>query len=161
MTLGAALAALILYPFAITLPVMRIERFGHAHDASIWTGSVGLLREGEWFVGAVVLVCSVLLPLFKLGGLVAITLGGWLHKRHRAITYRIIEWTGRWGMLDILLISALVAWVKLGDLMEIQAGPGALVFTLCVLLSLLASAWFDPHALWEEQDSLEGAGAVT
>ena len=148
---AAALAALILYPFAISMPIMRLERFGNFTEASIWTGSVGMLERGEVFVGAVVLVCSVVIPFLKLAGLLAITIGRrQLSKRHRARTYRMIEWAGRWGMLDVLLIAVVVAWIKIGDLVEVSAGPAALAFTVCVLLSLLASAWFDPHALWEE-----------
>ena len=153
-TAGAALAALILYPFAITLPIMSLERFGHSSDASIWTGSVGLLAKGEIFVGAVVLLCSVALPLLKLSGLLALTLGRRRFSRgSRARMYRWIEWTGRWGMLDVLLVAVVVAWIKIGDLVEVRPGPAALAFTLCVLLSLLAGAWFDPHALWDEDDS--------
>lgn len=148
---AAALAALILYPFAISMPIMRLERFGNYKDASIWTGSVGMLEKGELFVGTVVLVCSVIIPLLKLIGLLSITIGRRrLTHRHRAFTYRVIEWTGRWGMLDVLLIAVVVAWIKIGDLVEVSAGPAALAFTVCVLMSLLASAWFDPHALWEE-----------
>lgn len=150
-TFAAALAALVLYPLAISLPIMRLEQFGHVTEASIWTGSVGLLMRGELFVGGVVLLCSVVLPLLKLTGLLAITGGrGFMSHGHRAATYRLIERAGRWGMLDVLLIAVVVAWIKIGDLVEVEAGPAALVFTICVLASLVASASFDPHALWED-----------
>lgn len=151
-TFAAALAALLLYPLAISLPIMRLEQFGHVTEASIWTGSVGLLERGELFVGGVVLLASVVLPLLKLTGLLAITGGrGFLSHGHRAATYRLIEWTGRWGMLDVLLIAVVVAWIKIGDLVEVKAGPAAFLFTTCVLASLVASASFDPHALWEDK----------
>jgi paraquat-inducible protein A len=149
---AAALAALVLYPVAISLPIMRLERFGHSTEASVWTGSVGLLRQGEVAVGAIVLVCSVLVPLGKLGGLLAITgLRARLSRRQRARAFRWIELSGRWGMLDVLLIAVVVAWLKVGDLVSVEPGPAAFAFTVCVLLSLLASAWFDPHALWDER----------
>lgn len=152
LTAALAAAALILYPLAISLPVMRVERFGHVTQASIWSGSLSLLRQGQWFVGSVVLGCSIILPAFKLMGLLAVTLGPRvLSRRHRASTYRWIEWTGRWGMLDVLLIALMVAWLKVGDLLEVTPGPGALTFTLVVLLSLAASAVFDPHGLWTEE----------
>ena len=151
MVLGAALAALILYPLAIGLPIMSLEKFGHHTDASIWSGSVGLLREGEYLVGGVVLLCSVVLPLAKLLGLILIVCGTGLRERHRALTYHWVEMAGRWGMLDVLLIAVVVAWLKVGDLVEVHASEGALIFTTCVSLSLLASAWFDPHALWESE----------
>ena len=57
-------------------------------------------------------------------------------------------------MLDVLLIAVLVAWIKIGDLVEVTAGPAAIAFTACVVLSLLASAWFDPHFLWDEPEPL-------
>ena len=149
---AAALAGLVLYPLAVTLPVLSLERLGHSREASVWSGSVGLLREGEVAVGLVVFVCSIVLPLLKLLGLLVITSGlAPLGARRRAATWRLIEWTGRWGMLDVLLIAVTVAWVKLGDLVEVEPGPGALLFLATVLMSLLAAAWFDPHALWEAE----------
>lgn len=152
---AAALAALILYPFALSLPIMRIERFGHLKDSSIWAGAIELLSRGSWFVGTVVVLCSVVIPLLKLAGLLSITLGArHLGRKHRAATYRWIEWTGRWGMLDVLLIAVVVAWVKIGDMVEVSPGPAALTFTLVVLLSLLASAQFDPHAVWQDDPQL-------
>ena len=151
-TFHLALAALILYPLSISLPIMRIERFGNLSEASIWTGSVGLLRQGEVLVGGVVLVCSVLIPLAKLTGLLFITSGSpFVTRRRRMHTYRWIEWTGRFGMLDVLLIAIVVAWIKFGDLLEVTPGPAALTFASVVLLSLFASASFDPHALWESE----------
>lgn len=148
---AAALAGLLLYPFAVGLPIMTIERFGHSRATSIWTGTWELLAHGEWFVGLVVFTCSLVVPLLKLLGLLGITaFGHVLSRRWRAATYRLIEWTGRWGMLDVLLISVVVAWVKVGDLVTVTPGPAAVTFTLVVLLSLVASAWFDPHAIWDE-----------
>ncbi len=153
-TLALALAALALYPLAISAPIMTFARFGHRSETSIWSGTLSLLEHGQVFVGLVVFVCSVVLPLGKLGGLVAITLGGGRrYRRHRASTYRWIEWTGRWGMLDVLLLALLVAFVKVGDLIEVTPGPAAVTFTLVVALSLAASASFDPHALWEEESA--------
>ena len=146
----AALAALALYPLAVGLPIMRLERFGHVTDASIWSGSLGLLREGELFVGGIVLLCSVVLPLVKLLGLAILCTSERVSSRHRAIFYRAIETAGRWGMLDVLLVAVVVAWVKVGDLVEVTTGPAALAFTFCVLLSLVASARFDPHSIWVE-----------
>ena len=150
LTVACALSALILFPLAVGLPIMTIERFGHATEQSLITGTAALLAGGQLFVGGVVFVCSIVLPLGKLIGLIVITADGLLSQRHRAATYRIIEWTGRWGMLDVLLLALLVAFVKIGDLVDVAPGPAALAFTLVVGLSLIASAAFDPHALWEE-----------
>jgi len=148
-TAAIASAAILLYPFAVSLPILTVERFGHTSAASILEGVARLLGSGQWLVGAVVLLCSIVFPLGKLISLLVLSLGG-LHlaERHRAVTYRIVEWTGRWGMLDVLLVAILVAVLKLGDVVAVTAGPAALAFAVVVLLSLGASARFDPHSLW-------------
>lgn len=146
-----ALSALVLYPVAILLPIMRVETFGASTAASVWSGGVALLSDGQIAVGLVVLLCSVVLPLGKLAALLVLaTSGRRLASRARASTWHVVEFTGRWGMLDVLLVAILVAALKLGDTLDLQAGPGALAFTACVLLNLCASASFDPHALWDD-----------
>ena len=50
-----------------------------------------------------------------------------------------------------LLAAVLVALVKLGKLMTVTPGPGALAFTAMAVLSLVASATFDPRCLWQDQ----------
>lgn len=148
---AAALSALLLYPLGVGLPVLEIERFGHRRASSILGGIEALLADGQLLVGGVVLLCSVLLPLLKLGGLLVLCR---FAERlppagARARLWRAIEFVGRWGMLDVLLVALLVATLKLGDLVDVNAGEGLIAFLGMVLASLLASALFDPHALWD------------
>lgn len=150
-TAAVSLAALILYPLAVTLPILRVSKLGQQHETGILEGTARLLEDGQLAVGLVVLVCSVLLPLMKLVSLLLLSSGvAFLGLRHRAFTYQVVEWTGRFGMLDVLLVAILVAVLKLGDVVTVSAGPGVLAFAACVLLSLAASALFDPHDLWEQ-----------
>ncbi|MBO6739565.1 MAG: paraquat-inducible protein A [Phycisphaerales bacterium] len=146
-----AVAALLLYPLALWLPVMQIERLGHESHASIWSGTVALLAEGHLFVGLAVLLFSVVAPIGKLALIFGLCVGqGLIARQDQARAYRLIEIIGRWGMVDVLLVAILVAVVKLGDLVEVTPGPGVMIFGVVVILSLLASAAFDPHAIWEE-----------
>ena len=151
-TAAIALAALILYPFAVSLPIIHVQEFGHRNASSILEGTASLLRSGHLVAGLIVLVCSVILPPGKLLALLVLSVGGLgLRRRHRAWTYRIVEWTGRWGMLDVLLVALLVAILKLGDMVEVTAGPAALAFVTCVVLSLVATATFEPRLLWKTE----------
>jgi len=150
-TAAVALAALIFYIPAILLPMLRVERMGHTHESSLIAGVVTLLSDGHLLVGLVVLVFSVILPPVKLMILLMLSVGGMgLRQHHRAQTFHVVEFIGRWGMLDVMLVAVLVAFVKLGDLVDIHPGPGVVAFTTCVVLSLLASACFDPHCIWEK-----------
>lgn len=138
-----------MYPLAVVLPIMTVERLGNASAASVWSGTVGLLAEGHYAVGVTVLVFSILAPLGKLSALLVLSTGLSLRREHRAATFHAVEFVGRWGMLDVLLVAVVVAAVKLGDLVTVTPGPGVVVFGGVVVLSLLASMSFDPHGLWE------------
>ena len=151
---ACALSALMAYPLGIALPVMKVSQLGHAQASSIWSGSLALLAHGDWLVGGAVFVCSVVLPLAKLMGILAVA---WFPTRigdgpARARLLRIIEWVGRWGTLDVLLVALLVATLKLGDLVKVSPGPGLSAFAFTVALSLIASGLFDPHAHWNEYE---------
>lgn len=152
-----ALTALIIYPLALFTPVMTIERLGHTAEASIWQGTVSLLAEGHLAVGLAVLCFSIVAPVAKLAAIFTLTTGVSMHARHRARTYRFVEWIGRWGMVDVLLVAILVAAVKLGDLVEVTPGVGVAAFGAVVILSILASAAFDPHQIWRAEPARETA----
>lgn len=148
--LAAALGGLILYLPAILLPILEIEKLGHHHATSLLGGTLDLIWHGSFFVGFVVLLFSIVLPLLKLLALLELSYIGLTHRHHRACTYRIVEWTGRWSMMDVLLLALLVTLVKLGDIVSFQLGPAVIAFVMCVVMSMIASIMFDPHAIWEE-----------
>ena len=108
-----------------------------------------LLRHGDWFVGTLVLVFSVVFPLTKIVLLLELSLLGLLGRRHKALTYRIMEHAGRWSMMDVMLLAWLVMLVKLGTLVQFHFGPAVIAFVGCVAMSMLASLCFDPHSIWE------------
>ncbi|MFN7021746.1 MAG: paraquat-inducible protein A [Phycisphaerales bacterium] len=147
-----ALAALILYPAAMSLPILELRKLGHARETTIWTGTVQLFTSGHAVIGSIVFACSIVIPLAKIGGIFTLCLAAGrddlLHRRHQARTYGAIDWLGRWGMIDVLLVAILVAAVKLGDWVDVHPGPGVVAFAAVVLLSMLASLTFDPRAIW-------------
>ena len=150
---AAAVGGLILYFPAILLPILEIEKLGHHHASSLLGGTIDLIWHGNFFVGTVVLVFSIVLPLIKLLALLELSYIGSTHRKHRAWTYRVVEWTGRWSMMDVLLLALLVTLVKLGDLVAFQLGPAVIAFVMCVVMSMIASVMFDPHAIWEDGET--------
>ncbi len=150
-TAAAATGALILFFPAVLLPVLEIEKLGHRHESSILVGTVELLAAGNIFVGVVVLVFSIVFPLAKLVLLLELSILGVFGRKHRALTYRIMEHAGKWSMMDVLLLAFMVMLVKLGALVEFSFGPAVIAFTLCVVMSMVASISFDPHVIWERE----------
>jgi paraquat-inducible protein A len=54
-------------------------------------------------------------------------------------------------MLDVFLLAALVGLVQLGQIATVLPGPGLIAFAAVVVLTLLATASFDPKMIWQER----------
>lgn len=141
-----ALAALVLYPAAITLPVIELNKLGHIRAVTIWSGAVELISGGQAAVGILIFVCSIVIPVLKIIGIISLDSERlWPSAKARHSVHRAIDWIGRWSMLDVLLIALLVAAIKLGNWATLHAGPGVGIFAALVVLSMLASAFFHPR----------------
>lgn len=155
-TAAFSLAALILYVPANIYPVLRMNLYGAYSESTVWDGCVSLFQHGQWLVAVIVFLASILIPLFKLLGLfylVATTrLGSSRPRAERAWIHKTIDVIGPWAMLDVFLLAVLVALVKLEQLATILPGRGLLAFTAMVVLTILASASFDPKRIWAQQD---------
>lgn len=150
LTAAAALGAFILFWPAVLLPILEIERLGLRHESSLISGIFDMFRHGEWFVGTIIFLFSIVFPLLKIVLLLDLSLMRLTHRRHRAFTYRLMENTGRWSMMDVMLLAFLVMLIKLGGVVEFHIGPAVIAFAGCVVLSLVASVSFNPHQIWED-----------
>jgi paraquat-inducible protein A len=152
-TAAFAAAALILYVPANVYPILRMHFYGAYSESTVWDGVVGLAQHNQWFVAAVVFLASIVIPLLKLATLLflVLTAAFGLGRRLRARTriYRLVDVIGPWAMLDVFLLAVLVALVKLGSIATILPGPGLVAFASMVVLTMLASASFDPKLIWQ------------
>ena len=152
-TLALVIAGFVLYLPANVLPVLSIERFGHDQPNTILGGVDELVAAGLWPLAIIVFSASILVPLLKLFGLslmLAMT-----HRRSRrwlvgrAMLYRFIDFIGRWSSIDLFMISILVALVQFGALTRVRPEGGAVAFAAVVVLTMFASASFDPRIMWD------------
>jgi len=101
-------------------------------------------------------------PLLKLAGLFYLAASTQLYgarwRRQRTWIYRFIEVIGPWAMLDVFLLAVLVALVRLGQLATILPGRGLLAFTCVVVLTMFASAAFDPRLIWKAKERSHDSG---
>ncbi|HMN69892.1 MAG TPA: paraquat-inducible protein A, partial [Bdellovibrionales bacterium] len=153
-SLAFALTALILYVPANLFPFMTIELYGSRNSSTIWQGILTLVEKGSFFIAIVVFLASILIPAVKLVILfyLGATAGNGKHARSKTYMYHAVEAIGRWSMLDIFLLAVLVAIMKLGPWTTVRPEPGALMFLLVVIFTMLSSAYFDPQLIWENHD---------
>lgn len=155
LTAALALAALVLYVPANLYPIMRMHFHGAYTESTVWDGVVKLADMDQWFVAIVVFLASIVVPVMKLSGLlylvVTIRFGIGRRLRDRTRIYRFIDVIGPWAMLDVFLLAALVGLVQLGQLATVLPGPGLIAFSAVVVLTMLATASFDPRAIWRER----------
>jgi paraquat-inducible protein A len=150
-----SLAALILYVPANIFPIMKMYMYGAYSESTVWDGVVLLMNHDQWGVAAIVFMASMVIPLVKLAGLFSLVVTsrmGWGRRlRSRTQLYKFIDAIGPWAMLDVFLLAVLVALVKLNSMAKVLPGPGLVAFTAMVVLTMLASAAFDPKQIWERR----------
>ena len=153
-TVALLITAALLYIPANVLPIMTTEQLGRAIDSTILGGVVLLVHHGSYPVAAVIFIASVLVPL---GKLVALSWLCWsVARRHatshreRTILYRATEFIGKWSMVDVFVVTILVALIHLGGVLRITPGAAALAFAGVVIVTMLAAESFDPRLIWDQ-----------
>jgi paraquat-inducible protein A len=152
------LAAAILYIPANLMPVMYTHSlFGGLEDDTIISGVVYFWTSGSPALAAIIFIASIVVPVLKLAALSLLAITAQRRSRwqplQRTQLYRIVEFIGRWSMLDIFVITLTVALVRFQTLAVITAGPGAMAFCAVVVLTMLASMQFDPRLIWDPIDT--------
>jgi len=147
------LAASICYVPANLYPVMTLVNLGRSDPQTILGGALYLLLHGMWPLALIVFTASVVVPLAKIVVLawliVATRRGSRWRLRDRTFLYRVTEGIGRWSMVDIYVVTILVALVHLGNLATVDAGLGAVFFAAVVVLTMLAAEAYDPRLAWD------------
>ncbi len=152
-TWALLIAALIFYIPANVLPITITTSLGSRQSDTILSGVIYFLLHGSPEIALVIFTASIFIPLLKLVVmaylLVSVQRRSRWRPRDRTQLYRIVEAIGRWSMVDIYVVTILVALVKLGVFADIEAGPAALYFASVVVISMLAAQSFDPRLIWD------------
>ena len=152
-TWALVIAAAICYIPANLLPVMTVTSFGKPASDTIFSGVAYFITHGDWPLALVIFTASIFVPLMKISILIFLLIS--VHRRsswrpvERTRMYRLTELIGRWSMVDVYVITILVALVRLGNLATIEASPGAVFFGAVVVITILAAESFDPRIIWD------------
>ena len=147
------LAAAALYIPANVLPVMTTRTIFDDENDTIMSGVLVLLESGSWPIAVLVFIASIVVPLLKILALGVLVFSAWRRSARRRLQrsqlFRMVEFIGRWSMLDIYAISLLATLVQVQSFASIIVGWGAWAFGAVVVLTLLAARTFDERLLWD------------
>jgi paraquat-inducible protein A len=149
-------AATLFYIPANVLPVTHTTYLGSTQSDTILSGVAYFITSGSWHIALIIFVASIVVPALKILSLVFLLVSvrrrsTW-RPEERTRLYHITELIGRWSMVDVYVVTVMVALLKLGALASIDAGVGIGFFGAVVVLTMFAANSFDPRLIWDAME---------
>ncbi|MCG6200443.1 paraquat-inducible protein A [Psychromonas antarctica] len=136
-------------------PITYLLKNSTLYPDTIFSGILSLVDSGMPGIALIVFVASIVVPLLKIIALAVIAFSvqnEWnLDPKKQLIAFYLIDWIGKWSVLDLFVISIMVAVFDKGHLLSIYPGLAATSFTLVVIATLSAANSFDTRLIWDAQ----------
>lgn len=147
------LAGVMAYIPANLYPMLQTRTLFNTQEDTIVAGAIELATHGAVGIAIVILVASVLIPLGKFFAIayLALSVGrsATLPPRRRHVLYEVVEYIGRWSMIDVFVVAILSSLVQLNVVASIKPGAAALAFALSVIFTMLSAQAFDSRLIWD------------
>jgi len=163
-TWAYVIAAAICYIPANVLPVLTTTTAAGSESDTILQGVVLLWSPTGWPLSLIVLFASIMIPSAKILALgyllITAQRGSSANNEPRIRLYRMVDFIGRWSMVDVFVDTFTAALIQLQPLMSVEPGPGLIFFAAVVVFTMLGVESFDPRLIWDamslnESDSKE------
>jgi paraquat-inducible protein A len=158
-TWALLIAAAVCYIPANLLPVLTTTTAAGAVSDTILEGVVLLWSPTGWPLSLIVLIASIMIPIGKIVALayllVTVQRGSIENNKQRVRLYRMVEFIGRWSMVDVFVDTFTASLVQLQPLMAVEPSAGLVFFAAVVVLTMLAAESFDPRLIWDPASSRE------
>lgn len=155
-TWALVLAAILFYIPANALPVTHTTYLGSTQSDTILSGVYYFMTSGSWHIALIIFVASIVVPALKILALAFLLVSVRRHSdwrpEERTRLYHMTELIGRWSMVDVYVVSVMVALLKLGALANVDAGVGIVFFGAVVVITMLAANSFDPRLIWDAME---------
>lgn len=150
--LALYLAASVFFAIANAFPIIAVEVAGDTVYATLVGAAQALHAEHMNIVALVVIATTVLVPMIELFcTTILLVLVKLQHSSPAlALLFRVREALRPWSMVEIFVLGALVAIVRLGNIASVVLGIGIWSLAVFIALSAAASYAFDPLELWSE-----------
>jgi paraquat-inducible protein A len=146
-------AGVVCYIPANLYPMLSTQTLIGSTENTIVGGAIELIQHGAAGVALIVLVASVGIPIGKFIAIayLALNLGNAapLQAHRRQQLYEVVEFIGRWSMIDVFVVAILSSLVQLNFVATIHPGPAALTFALSVIFTMLSAKSFDARMIWD------------
>lgn len=148
-SLAFTLTAVILAVPAAEFPLVTVRKFGAERSSYLWSSVTALWQNGMPVVSVWVALCGIMVPLALLATLFAAAAsaradGG----EHPSLPWlRIARALQRWAMPEVQVLAVLVAFVKIGALVDVE--PGAGLWFYAAMACALLVAWRSAGPLQE------------
>ncbi len=150
------IAGVICYIPANLNPMLITQTLVSSSQSTIVGGAVDLLHHGAVGVALIILVASVLIPVGKFLAIaylaISVRRGTSVSAERRQHMYEIVEFIGRWSMIDVFVVAILSSLVQLSVVASIHPGSAALTFALSVIFTMLSAQAFDTRLFWDTND---------
>ena len=147
------IAGMIAYIPANVYPMLLTSTLIERSESTIIGGVVELFEYGSWGIALIVFVASVVIPVGKFIAIMYLAISVQRgsrdnqHGRHKA--YEVVEFIGRWSMIDVFVVAILSALVQLDTIATINPGIAAVSFALSVIFTMLSAQAFDARLIWD------------
>ena len=111
---------------------------------SIWSGIQKFYEEGDYFLGTLIFVFSIIFPIVKLLlTLVCCISRGFFGEKLSHKIVKIAGYSAKYSMLDVLVIAMLILVIKVDEYIQLIPTVGIYLFSAAIGCSILAN-WFFP-----------------
>lgn len=149
-------AGLVAYVPANLYPMLLTTSLGRTTESTILEGVIELVEMGSHGVAAIVFIASIVIPIAKFAAIAYLALSVGRRVRQgdhgRFVLYEVVEFIGRWSMIDIFVVAILGALVQLDFAATINPGIAAVSFALSVAFTMLSAQSFNPKSIWIRAD---------
>ncbi len=155
LVLSFALSGVLLALPAGQLPIMTVDVMGQKQSVTIVEALMFFTQDGYSPMAILTLFTGVIIPMILLS-LIFIVLNRKplrLPEKTVGLFLRFIAFLKEWGMVEVYLISILVAIIKLQKMATLTFEFGLFLFFLYWLCFYLTFNWFNPQDIWTQNES--------
>lgn len=150
------LAGMICYIPANVYPMLKTTTFGHELDNTIVGGVIELINYQNYSVAAIVFFASIVIPISKFIAIsylaYSVHFPSTLSGRTRQHFYEVVDFIGRWSMIDVFVVAILSSLVQFNFIASINPGIAAVSFALSVAFTMISAQSFDSRLIWDADE---------